>query len=117
VGEAGVGDRCRRERPRRFTAGDQIAMPADGGTVRLWQLRPLQEEAVVAMGIDSVSAGPDALAFSPDGTRLAVGRGEAGGVYAFDIDDLIRLARDRVTRELPDQECRPYLHLDLCPDA
>lgn len=60
-------------------AGDQIAMPADGGTVRLWQLRPLQEEAVVATGIDTVSAGPDALAFSSDGKRLAVGRGEAGG--------------------------------------
>jgi hypothetical protein len=36
-------------------------------------------------------------------------------VYALDIDDLVGLARDRVTRGFTDQECRQYLHMFACP--
>jgi hypothetical protein len=30
------------------------------------------------------------------------------------IEDLIALAKERVTRSLTDEECRRYLHVDKC---
>ena len=84
------------------------------GVVRLWRVDPLRELLVVSPG-PSGSMGPDSLSFGPDGTRLAVRVGDSVRVYALAIDDLIRLARERVTRDFTDQECRQYLHLDRCP--
>jgi hypothetical protein len=36
-------------------------------------------------------------------------------VWALDLDDLIAIAHDKLTRELSDEECRQYLHVDACP--
>jgi hypothetical protein len=33
----------------------------------------------------------------------------------FDVDELVRIGRSRVTRSLTAQECRTYLHLNRCP--
>jgi hypothetical protein len=53
--------------------------------------------------------------FSPDGTRL-VTTDEDGAVrqWMLDLDDLLALADERVTRELTDEECRQYLHSETC---
>src|SRR4029079_11091807 len=92
-------------------AGDVATLSPDG-VVRLWQLEPLRERLVVAT--DLAEQGSHMLAFAPDGQRLAVSVDGIVSVYALDIDDLIRLARDRVTRGFTDQECRQYLHVDGC---
>ena len=56
------------------------------------------------------------LAFSRDGRFLAVGGSDGSvRVYVIPIDDLIDLARSRLTRNLTEEECRRYLHLDRCP--
>jgi WD40 repeat protein/DNA-binding SARP family transcriptional activator/class 3 adenylate cyclase/tRNA A-37 threonylcarbamoyl transferase component Bud32 len=55
------------------------------------------------------------LDFSPDGTTLASGAHEEVRVWALDIDDLLRIARDELTRTFTDEECRQYLHHETCP--
>jgi WD40 repeat protein len=56
------------------------------------------------------------VTFSPDGTKLA-STSQCGEVriWALDIDDLLEIARQNVTRSLTDEECRQYLHLETCP--
>jgi hypothetical protein len=36
-------------------------------------------------------------------------------VWALDIDDLLEIARQEVTRSLTNEECRQYLHVERCP--
>jgi WD40 repeat protein len=56
------------------------------------------------------------LEFSPDGRRLYAA-GEDGVVrqYTMDADELMALAGSRVSRTLTDEECRQYLHVEVCP--
>jgi WD40 repeat protein len=56
------------------------------------------------------------VAFSPDGKLLyASGVDGIARVYLTNVDDLIALARTRVTRGLTDEECQVYLHTASCP--
>ena len=36
-------------------------------------------------------------------------------VWALDMDDLLEIAQENVTRSLTDAECRRYLHVEACP--
>jgi hypothetical protein len=38
-------------------------------------------------------------------------------IYVLPIEDLMALARSRLTRSLTDQECQQYLHVGRCPPA
>jgi hypothetical protein len=56
------------------------------------------------------------VALSPDGFRLLAGDGYGLiKIYALEINDLISLAQDRVTRGFTTEECQRYLHLETCP--
>jgi WD40 repeat protein len=93
--------------------GKTIARAGDDGTVRLFdaddgtQLLILPGHRYLVTGI----------AFSPDGTRLVSASPDGVvRIWALDLDDLIRIAKTQVTRELSDGECRQYLHLQGgCP--
>ena len=87
--------------------GRWIATGNEDGTVRLFDARN-GEQALVLRGHDLLVGG---VAFSPDGTRLAsTSLDGMVRVWALDLDDLIAIARTKVTRELTDDECRQYLH-------
>jgi hypothetical protein len=36
-------------------------------------------------------------------------------VHAIALEDVIEIAKGRVTRSLTDAECRRYLHVQTCP--
>jgi WD40 repeat protein len=89
---------------RLATGGDDLP--------RLWDLTTGQELATFP-GHEGMVNG---LAFSPDGSRLASSSLDGTTrVYAVDVDDLVVLARSRLTRWFTPAECQQYLHMDTCP--
>jgi WD40 repeat protein/transcriptional regulator with XRE-family HTH domain/energy-coupling factor transporter ATP-binding protein EcfA2 len=62
--------------------------------------------------------GLTSVAFSPDGLQLAVAsRDGSARIYLLKIEDLMALAKQRVTRSLTIEECQQYLHVDTCPST
>ena len=56
-------------------------------------------------------------AFSPDDRHVATAVGDGTArLYTVDMEELIALAHERVTRELTDEECQIYLHTEQCAD-
>ena len=84
------------------------------GTVRLWDPETGVQNLVLHAGDRPV----ESLRFSPDGSKLAT-QDAAGNtrVWALELDDLIAIARNKLTRGFSEDECRQYLHLARCSDA
>jgi WD40 repeat protein len=77
----------------------------EGMSTRVWDW-PGDEELL------KLTDGAKRVAFSPDGKLLAGVRSEPTPyvhVWALDVDRLLQIARQRVTRSLTDAECRQYL--------
>ena len=87
--------------------GRWLATGNEDGTVRVFEAAT-GEQARVLKGHDVQVFD---IEFSPDGSMLAsAGLDGLVRVWALDLDDLIDIARTKVTRELTDDECRQYLH-------
>ncbi len=91
--------------------GKQLASTGDDGAASLWDAT--SGENLVTIPADSAGAG--SVAFSPDGKRLAVGA--VSGVYVFvlPVDEVVAMAKSRLTRSLTLEECQKYLHVPACP--
>ena len=92
--------------------GQKLASASFDRLAKVWDVST-GEEIVSLYGNNGNVFG---VSFSPDGTRLATA-GADGTVrtYTLQTDDLIELARSRVTRSLTNQECKQFLHQDICP--
>lgn len=89
-----------------FSPDDALLVTAGpDGIVDLWDAKTGRALFALANGGASVT---DA-AFSPDGRFLATS-GDALRVYLIRLDDLVRLARQRVARGLTEEERDQYLH-------
>jgi len=92
--------------------GTRIATASADKTVKLWNAAT-GEDVLTLYGHTAVVGG---VAFSPDGRRLATMSDDGTvRIYTLSLEELIALARSRVTRSLTLEECQKYLHLQACP--
>jgi WD40 repeat protein/DNA-binding SARP family transcriptional activator len=92
--------------------GTRLATAATDGSVRIWDASSGRE----LLALDAPGAGAARASFSPDDSKLVVGRNDGvAGVYLLKVDDLVGLARARTSRSLTPDECRRLLHVDGCP--
>jgi WD40 repeat protein len=94
--------------------GTKIASADFSGLVRIWDLRsgkPLQDLPFGDVPIENVEF--------LDNRHLLVApaTGPDVQIVTLDIDELIRIARSRLTRGFTQEECRTYLHVDTCPSS
>jgi WD40 repeat protein len=84
------------------------------GVVRSWDATTGR----ALLGFPGLADRITGLAFDPKGAFLAAS-GDAVHLYLLRLDDLIALARSRVTRDLTPDECHQYLHVetDTCGAA
>ena len=89
--------------------GEVLATGGEDATIRLFDTHAeTGAQQLVLRGHEFLVSGLD---FSPDGKRLASATPDGVvRVWALDLDELIRIAGENVTRELSDDECRQYLH-------
>lgn len=94
-----------------FANGTEIVTGSHDGTVRLWDAETGATRLVLG-GHDSFTS----VAISPDGLYLATGTDTGVRIWALDLDELIQIARERVSRSLTAAECITY-HFDECPST
>ena len=93
--------------------GSLVATAGLDGTVRLFDGQTGSQRLVLR----GSGCSADDVAFSPDGTTLASTACGGVRIWALDIDDLLEIAGQNVTRTLTDEECRQYLHIDRCAEG
>lgn len=96
--------------------GRLFAATGPGGPVKVWDWATHEELLQLPVGFGRK------LQFSPDDTRLMVVVNDPSGlvqdtvrVYVLPTEDIIALAKSRLTRTLTETECQQYLHVDKCP--
>jgi WD40 repeat protein len=94
--------------------GSQLATGGDDGVARIFDVATGRQLVLLPGNTGRVSG----VAFSPDGTRLATSGGDGTlRVYVLPVDDLVKIARSRLTRGLTERECLQYLHVSPCPSS
>jgi len=97
--------------------GTRLATASFDRTARVWDISPGQQGSKV-FGLYGHTDAVIGVAFTRDGKRLFT-TSEDGVIreFALDVQDLIALARKRVTRSLTAEECNKYLHTIICPPS
>ena len=97
--------------------GKSVATTSADRTAKVWDVSTgsnRRQQPLTLYNLHSFSV--TGVSFSPDGKRLAISNtaGEAR-IYALPIEDIVAIAKSRVTRTLTPDECRKYLHAEQCP--
>jgi WD40 repeat protein len=92
--------------------GMRLATGSFDGTARAWSVT--SGEVVFTSPVESSDV--EGVAFSEDGSRVMVIYSDGRIiVHAIALDDVIAIARARVTRGFTEAECSTYLHVSTCP--
>jgi WD40 repeat protein len=93
--------------------GAKIAVSSAQRELKIWDLETGRELLTLPGGTS--------VQFTPDGTRLIVAVWDDSApvkatvnLYLLQLNDLIALARSRLTRALTAEECQKYLHFERC---
>lgn len=92
--------------------GTRLAVGSTDETVRLFDTKSGEQVLVLRGHQGTVGR----VVFSEDGSMLASQADDGVRVWSLDIDDLLEIARQEVTRSLTNEECRQF-HLDDCAPA
>jgi len=99
--------------------GTQLATGGFDGTVKVWDVSDGSTAGQELLNLAGYSSFIFALDFSPNGRYLTASSFGGGTgptrVYALQIEDLIAIARSRLTRSFTLEECQKYLHQAVCP--
>jgi WD40 repeat protein/DNA-binding SARP family transcriptional activator len=94
--------------------GSRVGVAAEDGSVRVWDAET-GRGLLTIHGHDLMVYG---VAFSPDGRLLATSSPDGTtALHLLPVHELVELARERVTRDLTEEECRQFLRLERCPEA
>ena len=94
----------------------RLASSSVDRTVKLWAVAGDSLGDEEPLTLTGHTAAVYRVAWSPDGRWLATAsRDGTGRVYTVELEDLMALARTRVTRSLTAEECHQYLHQEQCP--
>jgi WD40 repeat protein len=92
--------------------GSRLATTGGDGQVKVWDAATGTELLNLSGHTSSIWA----VAFNREGSRLATASLDGTvRVFALRLEDLIALARSRVTRALTTEECQRFLHVETCP--
>lgn len=93
--------------------GKLIATGSPDGTARIWDANSGEQLLTLA-----VPGGVEQLSFTTDGTRLVTTDllDQSVRVFLLRVEDLMVLARSRVTRTLTEEECQTFLKVEKCPE-
>jgi WD40 repeat protein len=90
----------------------RIVTSTDDGTARVWNAHTGE---LIFTSLDEPSDLKFAF-FSSDGSKIALLYSDGRIlVHAIAFEDVLEIAKGRVTRSLTDLECRTYLHVPACP--
>ncbi len=97
--------------------GRRLASTSVDRTVKLWTVSGDSLAADEPLTLTGHTGAVYRVAWSPDGRWLATAsRDGKSRIYSVELENLVALARTRVTRRLTSEECQQYLHQEQCPE-